>query len=254
VRARTADLAASLAELEHEVAERQRAEAALRQSGRLAAVGTLAAGIAHEINNPVAGILTAAELARALLRDGAPAAQLEEVLESIIGGAKRCGGIVRSVLQFARGEQHTERVPHELNDVVRRALALVRGEAARAGTHVGYDLAPGLPLVVMDTTEMTQTLTNLLHNAVQARATRVLVRTWHADACVHLAIEDDGCGIAAADLDRIFDPFFTTRREQGGTGLGLSIVHGIVTKHGGTVDVASAVGRGTTVTLALPLA
>jgi PAS domain S-box-containing protein len=240
------------ARLEQQIAERERVEARLRTSERLASIGTLAAGVAHEINNPIAGILATAELASASLGEPGASGRLARLLEHMVAEAQRCGRIVKSVLQFARAEP-TERWPHDLNDVARRVGDIARAAVEAAGADLRLALAPVLPAVPMNPTEIEQVTINLVRNAVQAGARRVEIRTDARDGRVRLRVADDGRGIPEADAPRIFEPFFTSRREEGGTGLGLSVVHGIVAAHGGTVGVESRPGEGTVVSVELPV-
>jgi PAS domain S-box-containing protein len=229
-------------------AELERTHAKLRESERLAAVGTFAAGIAHQINNPVGGILLAAQFAQE--QSGDPAA-LAMALEHIVADARRCGRIVRGVLEFARGDDG-ERHPCDLNQIAKVVLAEVADEVAERGAEVALELAPGLPKVLASGAALDQVVHNLLENALDAGAHRVELRTGLDAEAVVLEVRDDGRGIPPDDLSRVVDPFFTTRRGRGGTGLGLSLAYGIVRGHGGTLELASAVGRGTTVTVRLP--
>jgi PAS domain S-box-containing protein len=252
VQERTARLAEALERLRHEVAERERAQEQLRTVERLHSLGTFAAGIAHEINNPFAGILATAELGRALNADGASREELDATLARIAAEARRGGEIVRSVLRFARA-QKSERASVDLNELARETCRGARVTELLNGSNVRTRLARELPPIRLNRTEVEQVLLNLLRNAVQAGAKEIVVRTSQRDGHVYLVVRDDGRGIARRDLPRIFDPFFTTREGEGGTGLGLSVAHGIVTRHDGTLRVQSKPGRGTTFTLALPI-
>ena len=220
----------------------------LLRAERLAAMGTLAGGIAHEINNPVGGILLLAQFA---LVNRADPGQMAEALEKIVGCAQRCKLIVQNVLAFARTQAATKN-PADLSAVTRRACDAVERYAADNGCTLSLRLESGSAPLAMSATGIEQVIVNLLRNAIQAGARRVIVRTEDTDGGMRLAIEDDGAGIEPSRIPRLFDPFFTTRHGEGGTGLGLSIVHGIVTDHGGTIDVASDPGTGTTFTIFLP--
>jgi len=256
---RTARLAIVHERLSQEVSGRQRSDEALRRSEdqvqrseRLATIGTLAAGIAHEINNPVASILAAAQLA--LVRELEAGRGVEDLLRKIVHEAMRCGLVVKSVLQFAR-EEKNERWPNDLNEVARRARDLAREGAAAHGALVDMQLCAGLPPVVMNPLQMEQVIVNLIQNACQVGGAgrHVVVRTERLSNAVSLTVHDDGPGIPEDTRSRIFDPFYTTRQSVGGTGLGLSIVHGIVEEHGGTVDVQSDRRMGTTIRVMLPV-
>lgn len=236
-----------------DVTEQQRAEQKLRESERLVAVGTLAAGIAHEINNPVGSILASAQYAQMVRDDADGAEKVDESLANIVAEARRCGQIVKSVLKFAR-EETTERWPSDLNRVVGQtrdhSMELVR----RYGARLELDLADRLPEVVMNPTEIEQLLANLVRNALQSGGygIHVRIRTEDRGDLVVLSVRDDGPGMPPEVREQIFDPFFTTREASGGTGLGLSMVHGIVSGHGGKVSVHSEPGEGTDVVVELP--
>ena len=143
----------------------------------------------------------------------------------------------------------------DLNTVVRAAEELSRGDMRRSGTQLRLELEEPLPLVKGDATELEQVVINLITNAAHAseRGQEVRVRTLTGNGCVQVRVRDEGHGMAPDVRRHVFDPFFTTRGQQGGTGLGLSIAHGIVEDHGGTIEMESEVGRGTTVTVSLPV-
>jgi PAS domain S-box-containing protein len=229
-------------------AELERTHERLRESERLAAVGTFAAGIAHQINNPVGGILLAAQYAKDRSQEGQTVAT---ALESIIADARRCGRIVRGVLEFARGDVG-ERKACDLNRIVRDASAQVAYDAHERAAAVELVLSDALPPLHASESALDQVVTNLLQNALDAGAHRVLVRTAGGPDGFVVEVEDDGCGIPPEDLAHLVAPFFTTRRERGGTGLGLTLAQGIVRAHGGRIEFSSGVGRGTTVRVRLP--
>jgi signal transduction histidine kinase len=230
----------------------RRVEETRRRTERLAALGTMAAGIAHEVSNPAASILAAAEMARTMLDAPDAREALDAVLQKIAAEATRCGRIVQSVLSFADA-QATERRAHDLNVVVAQAVDLVGASATSRDVVVRFMPAPDLPAVVANDSELTQVVINLLDNAVHAESTCVTVRTETRPHGVALVVSDDGVGIPSGDVSRVFDPFFTTRSQRGGTGLGLSISHAIVARHGGELHIESTEGRGTTVTATLPV-
>jgi two-component system NtrC family sensor kinase len=225
----------------------------LRQSERLASIGTLAAGIAHEINNPTGAILLAAKNALSVAGEANALHTMRRFLHQIVEEAQRCGQIVKGVLQFARKEQ-TDKWPNDLTALVRRAVELTRQHADDHGVTIRQEQADDLPLVVMNPIEMEQVVINLLRNAIEAGdgTGHVTIRTERTDRAVRIIVHDDGSGITEDQKRHLFDPFYTTRQQQGGTGLGLSITHGIVTDHGGTIAVDSNPGCGTTVTVELP--
>jgi len=248
--------------LEHRVAERTReleaAQAQLIQSEKLASLGQLAASIAHEINNPLTGVLTYARLlARRLATDlpegeGRQAAQRQLAL--VERETERCCAIVRNLLQFAR-QREPKVEPVDVNGVVGEALSLVGNRLSIQGIELDRRLAP-LPEVPADAGQLRQVFVNILLNACEAMGPggemTVRSRVSPAGDGVEVAIADTGPGIPPENLARIFDPFFTTKEK--GTGLGLSVAYGIVQRHGGRIDVRSRPGEGTAMTVWLPRA
>jgi PAS domain S-box-containing protein len=244
---------------QREAAEAARkAEERARRAEHLASIGTLAAGLAHELNNPLGGILLAAGYAeQALDRRGAggiPTAR--EGLQDVIQDAKRGGRIVADVLTFARAEP-TERSLTAIGDLVARALASVQARAEELGASISVSIEDGLPLVLVNAGEIHQVLVNLLRNALDSRGgepvhVRVSAERTGASVCLH--VDDDGHGLSEHVRRHLFEPFFTTRRDQGGTGLGLSLSHGIVTTHGGSIEAGrrSPLG-GARFTVSLPV-
>ncbi|MCK6484031.1 MAG: PAS domain S-box protein [Phycisphaerae bacterium] len=224
----------------------------LRQSERLASIGTLAAGIAHEINNPLGLILLRLDDIRHSLND---ASAVESCLEAVAEDVNRCARIVKGVLRFARRES-SEKWASDLNRIVRSAVELTGDYVREHGVRLELTLTDDLPPILGNDTELEQVVVNLLQNAVHACAGegRITVQTRRDTADVVLMVCDDGCGMSPEHRARAFDPFFTTRFDQGGTGLGLSTCHGIVTDHGGSIDIDSQHRRGTMVTVRLPIA
>jgi two-component system NtrC family sensor kinase len=249
--------------LEQKVAERTRelraAEAEIAQGEKLASIGQLAAGIAHELNNPLTGVLTFTSLLRKKLPDGSTDA---EDLDLVIRETKRCASIIRRLLDFAR-----EKVPSKgfiaLNPLIEEVVRFVDRPATLQNIEIRTELDPTLPQVWGDADLIKQVVLNIVVNATQAIADngKIVVRTRlvaaakgapDAPPTVEIAISDDGCGIPEANLQRIFDPFFTTKEVGKGTGLGLSVSYGIVKAHGGAIKVESVVGEGTTFRVQLP--
>ena len=240
---------------------RAAAEAALarerdlaRRAEKLAALGTLAAGLAHELNNPIGIMSSRIELM--LMEDEAsgltPA--LREDLTVLHRHAQRVARIASGLLSFAR-QSSGERMPVDLNHVVSETLLLAERQMTKEGIRVETHLAPRLPAILGDANTLQQVLLNLLTNAWDALANGGEIRIETSVAAegtnpVRLVIADNGPGIAPEALPRIFDPFFSTKAT--GTGLGLSITDGIVREHGGTIDVESSPGKGTRFVLAFP--
>ena len=246
---RLIEQAANLAAL---AIDRFQQDETLRQRRRLTSLGTLAAGIAHEINNPLAAITLAVESAwTALDQNRTPHAR--DMLEGIMKDTQRCANIVRSVLQFTRrgvGEQNRVR----LNDVVQSACDITQGYASQRGINIDVLVAETDPVFLGSAIEMQQVVTNLIRNAIEAstKGDRVTVETTPLPDSLRITIRDTGHGMTPQQKARMFDPFFTTREREGGTGLGLSITHGIVTAHGGSIHVDTTPDRGTTVSVCLP--
>jgi len=227
-------------------------QARVAQSERLASLGMLAAGVAHEVNNPLGGILALTSLTVEDMRRDDPN---RENLEEVIRQTERCRDIVKGLLEFSRQSKgNTE--PVDLNKVLQDTLSLLGKQALFFNINVACDLAPELPPVVADRSQLQQVVINILMNAVQAMDERgtITIATRHKSAgdSVEMAISDTGKGIPREEIDRIFDPFFTTKESGQGTGLGLSIAYGIVTTHGGSISVQSEVGKGSTFTIRMP--
>ncbi len=232
--------------------ERGRLEGQLRHADRLATLGELAAGVAHEINEPLEGILGFAQLARRA--PGLPAVA-EPDLDRVISETLRARDIVRRLLLFAR-QAPSRRGPVELNAVVRGVQAFLEQRCRAADVELGLSLGRGAGTVSGDGTQLSQVVVNLAVNAIQAMpgGGRLAIATRGTRGAAVLAVEDTGTGMGPEVLSRIFVPFFTTKPVGAGTGLGLPVVHGIVTAHGGTIAVDSAPGRGSRFTVTLPRA
>ncbi len=237
------------ADLQQQMAALQRAQARLIQSAKLAALGQMAAQVAHEINNPLTSVLGFASMLVEQVPAGEP---FREPLELIVSEAGRARDIVRDLLDFGR-QRPLEPEPTDLNELVRRVLALIRPQCARIVVEEHY--AADMPLVAVDAARLKQVFLNILTNAVHAMpgGGRLTVTTAVAGEEIAVSVEDTGAGIAPEHLGRIFEPFFTTRPEVSGTGLGLSVSLGIVRQHGGRIDVESERGRGSRFSVCLPL-
>src|SRR3954471_13188333 len=228
----------------------------LLQAEKMAALGQTISGVAHELNNPLASILSWAE--RLSTRPGLDD-PVRRGLETILGESERAARIVRNLLTFARKRQ-TTRAMVDINQVVRETLALRAYEQRVTNIIVIDALAAGLPSVFADSHQVQQVLLNLTINAEQAMLSTngrgvLVVRTWH-DAereCVILEINDDGPGIAEDVQAKIFDPFFTTKEVGKGTGLGLTVAYAIVNEHGGRIRVESRPGAGASFFVELPV-
>jgi len=221
----------------------------LIQSDKLASLGRLAAGVAHEINNPLTGVLTYSSF----LLKRAEDAETREDLEIIVRETKRCRQIVKNLLDFAR-QARPNKSDVDLDGVIRRALEILRNRLTLEGVSVDVDVARDLPSIKADRDQLVQVLVNLIVNAADALGKTggtITIRSAKAAGGVVLEVADNGCGINSENLNKIFDPFFSTKGHEG-TGLGLAVVWGIVNEHGGAIEVASNTGRGTVFTIRLP--
>ncbi|MBN2536843.1 PAS domain-containing sensor histidine kinase [candidate division WOR-3 bacterium] len=230
--------------------DRERLQQQLRHSDRLATIGQLSAGIAHELNEPLANILGFAQLVARIpdLPD-----QARSDVSRIEVAALHAREVIRKLMMFAR--QAPPRVgPVDLNELVRDGLLFLEGRCAKGGVELVRELAPGLVEIEADPSQLLQVLINLVVNAVQAmtHGGRLTVRTRQEDGTVVLEVADTGTGMSQETLKQVFLPFFTTKDVQEGTGLGLAVVDSIVEGHGGTIGVESKIGVGTTFTVRLP--
>jgi two-component system, NtrC family, sensor kinase len=242
-----------VASISRDVTDHRRLERELIQSEKLAAVGKLAAGVAHELNNPLTGVLTFAE---DLLIDAPEDDPRREDYETILREAMRCRQIVRDLLDYSRMEK-PHRQDTNLNRVVERAIALAAKQAVFRDVQLDLDLQDDLPAVLADPNQMQQVIVNLVTNAADAMdhrgPLRIVTRCCNAVRSVNLCVSDKGCGIPADDVAQIFEPFYSTKGAQG-NGLGLPVVASIIEQHNGRIDVDSQVGVGTTFTVTLPCA
>ena len=227
---------------------------------KMASLGKLAAVVAHEINNPLAGIRTYARLLRRQFASGtaAPptpeqAAETDRILQMVDGEAGRCGDIVRNLLAFSR-QAGARLAEEDLSPVVERCRMLLKHQAEMLSVTLETRVEPDLPKVVCDAAQVQQVILALAMNALEATPSdgRVSIEASREGDGVRLAVSDTGWGIPKDHLDRIFEPFFTTKEAGKGVGLGLAVVYGIVSAHHGRIDVASEPGRGTTFTVHLP--
>jgi signal transduction histidine kinase len=227
----------------------------IRRAEHLAALGKMAAGVAHEINNPLAGMQNCV---RTLMKGARDERQRVQYLELLQGGLERIGRTVGELLNFAR-ESPPRSVWTELRSVIERSLSLVEHELAARNITCVRSLEPGLPALLADPRQLEQVFLNLFMNALEAMPTggTLTIETGRrrrgTELCVEARVGDTGCGIPPESLPRIFDPFYTTKEVGQGTGLGLSVSYGIVRAHGGSIDVESKVGQGSTFSVILPV-
>jgi len=253
--------------LEIKVEERTRelhvAQAEAVRTEKLASVGLLASGIAHELNNPLTGVLTFTSLLRKKLPDGSPDA---EDMDLVIRETKRCATIIRRLLDFAR-DKTPETKYHDLNRIVEDTARILERPASLDDVQIELDLDQDLPAVWVDADLIKQVVMNMLANARDAieHSGQITLRTRRCAQprspepgmapvpMVEISVIDTGCGIPPANLKKIFDPFFTSKDVGKGTGLGLSVSHGIVKAHGGAIEVESTPGEGSAFRVYLPI-
>ncbi len=235
------------------LSELQATQGQLVHSEKLASLGQLAAGVAHELNNPLATVLLYSDI---LLRECPPGDPRRSDLEMIVGETKRCKGIVAALLDFARQNQVDAR-PTDLNALIRSLVEVERKLESYAGIEVVIDLDPELPIIQADHAQIQEVLANLMGNAVEAMSDgggRLTLRTRRGPMdMITLEIADTGTGIAPEHQGKLFTPFFTTKPVGKGTGLGLAITYGIIKMHRGQISARSQVGQGTTFTIQLPV-
>lgn len=245
--------------VEERTARLRDAERKLIQSDRLASLGQLAASVAHEINNPLSGVINFGRLMQRLTAgDEVPRERLPDFrnyLGHVVTETERCARIVRDLLVFARKSSPSHE-PCDLNEIVRRTLSVINHRLELGEVTPRLHLAEGLPRATCDASQVQQIVTNLVLNAAEAMETGFVTIRTRLDAqraLVILEVADTGPGIPPDVLPRIFDPFFSTKKEGQGTGLGLAVVYGIVQAHGGQIDVETAPGQGTTFVVQLPV-
>ena len=242
--------AALYEDLNDRMAELERTQAQLMHSTKLAAIGQLAANVAHEINNPLTAVLMRVGL---FLESGSFDEADGQKLRLMEQEVLRARTILRNLLDFAR-ETELNIAEVNLSDVVRGTMPLADHRAELEGVRIEERHVGRLPRVAVDVNQFQQVLVNLVNNAVDSMEPggTLKVETFAERGWVNVQVSDTGCGIPPDDVDRIFEPFFTTKPDVSGTGLGLSVSHGIVLKHGGTIDVDSELEVGSTFTVRLP--
>ncbi|NLG74345.1 MAG: GAF domain-containing protein [Chloroflexi bacterium] len=238
--------------LEQDVTEKRRMEGILAQSEKLAAIGQLAASIAHEINNPLTAIIANAQL---LQQECDGNEDLRESVELIVQAGARAAQVVRNLLDLARKE-HLSRTPTQVNETLRRSLALMQHEIAARAIQLTFDPQPDLPVIHASQDHLLGVWLNLLLNAidsVEGERREIKVSTRRIENTIQVTFQDTGTGIAPEKVAHIFEPFYTTKPPGRGTGLGLSVCQRIIRQHGGEITVQSTVGEGSTFTVTLPI-
>ncbi len=226
----------------------------LIQSEKLSAIGEIVAGVAHELNNPLTGILGYAQLVMSAKVEPS----LKSRLEHIVSEAERCRRIVQNLLSFAR-HYESEKSVHSANDILSEVLQLREYQIRIDGIELEVRCDAHLPNVYVDSHELQRVFLNIINNAQQAltavegRAKKLTISTFEKDNCVQIRFEDNGPGVPESIRSRVFDPFFTTKGIGEGTGLGLSVSYGVVKEHGGRIDLESKDGQGAAFTVVLPI-
>ncbi|MBI4948997.1 MAG: response regulator [Deltaproteobacteria bacterium] len=228
----------------------------LLHAEKLSSVGKLVAGIAHELNNPLMGIMGFSQI----LMDTPGDKKLDDIkdkLRKIYHESLRTAKIVQNLLTFARAKK-TEREYHSVNDILKHTVELREYSLKANNIEVALDLDEGVPKTMVDLFQLQQVFINIMNNAEDAMVARkgkgrLEIRTRRNRRKIEIAFRDDGPGIPKEIIHKVFDPFFTTKDVGKGTGLGLSITHGIITEHGGTIDIATAEEGGAVVTIELPV-
>lgn len=252
-------LVAAFNRMTRELKQKQEMEAMVIQADKLAAVGLLASGVAHEINNPLATVSVytqdllerlETEKAKELWQSGELSHYLTVIKEQSTWGKK----ITQNLLNFAR-KNRWESEELSVNSVVKDALALLEYRFNQAGILIERNLESGLPTIIADRLQLQQIFVNLFQNALDAmdKSGRLTISTSLEDDCIKVVVADTGCGIPEEHMAKIFDPFFTTKPVGLGTGLGLSICYGIISRLKGRIKVTSQAGQGTAVTVFLPV-
>jgi two-component system NtrC family sensor kinase len=251
-------------ELENALRSLKETQAQLIQVEKMAAVGQLAAGVAHELNNPLGGILGYSQFALEKIGQGQlsefsaeDTATFLQYLRDIEQQTKRCRSIIQSLLKFSRASRKEEFEPTDVSLVLDETLKFTRHQIQKSKVNLTQELAESLPLINGHSGQLQQVFTNLILNAVQAMpdggSLTVASRMGEDEKTVQVSFTDTGVGISEKSLDKIFEPFFTSKKVGEGTGLGLSVSYGLITNHGGEIKVSSKVGGGTTFTVILPV-
>jgi two-component system NtrC family sensor kinase len=218
----------------------------------MAALGELAAGVAHEINNPLTGVLTFSSLMLKKIDETHP---WKKDLENIVQQTTRCRNIVRGLLDFAR-QRKPDKKESDVHTLINNTLTLLEKQAPFQNIQIVKDFNPNIPKLLIDADQIQQVFMNILLNAADAmggNAGVLTIKTALRDGKAEISFTDTGCGIPQEHLSKLFDPFFTTKQTGKGTGLGLAISYGIIQSHNGEIEVESEVGKGSTFRIKLPI-
>lgn len=242
--------------LEQKVQERtkelQQIQDQLIRAGKMAALGELAAGVAHEINNPLTGVLTFSSLMLKKVDENHP---WKKDLENIVQQTTRCRNIVRGLLDFAR-QRKPDKKEWDIHSLIERTLSLVENQAPFQNIKIIKEFKNDIPLIMIDSDQIQQVFMNIIINAADVMAGSggtLTIKTDLKDGFVRISFTDTGCGMTEEQLKKLFTPFFTTKETGKGTGLGLAISYGIVQSHNGEIEVESELGKGSTFRIKLPI-
>jgi signal transduction histidine kinase len=232
--------------------DKEKLQEQLRHADRLATIGQLSAGVAHELNEPIGSIMGFAQL---IQKNPDLPVQAQKDIEKITKASLHAREVIRKLMLFAR-QMPPQKTSVSLNQIIEEGLYFLESRCVKEGIKVIRQIDETLPKITADPAQMTQVLVNIIVNAIQAmpEGGRLTIQTKASDKHISLIIEDTGIGMAKKKIKKIFLPFYTTKDVGKGTGLGLSVVHGIVTSHGGTIHVDSQVNKGTRFTIQLPMA
>jgi len=228
-------------------------------TAKLASMGELAAGVAHEINNPLTGVLTYLKLMEKKFSDdaidSADLYKLRKYVKTMETETSRCSEIVKNLLEFARPTESVRELTN-LEEIIKKTLSLIKHQIQLQNIEIIQEYQPSLPKIMADYKQIEQVFLNLFINSAQAMPEggklSIKINTENNKNIVTY-ITDSGCGIPKEDINKIFDPFFTTKQDKKGTGLGLSVAYGIIQRHNGSIDVKSKVGKGTTFIIKFPI-
>jgi len=230
-----------------------RTQQKIQESERLASLGQLDAGVAHEINNPLGAILVYSNL---LLEESEPKDSRRENLKKIVRETTKCKEIVKGLLDFAR-KTEPKKEPTKINEILEKVLSLVEKQALFQNIKITKTLHPHIPMAMVDKTQIQQVFMNIILNAAEAMQGRgsltIGTQLLEDGQSMEIGFTDTGRGIPQENMKRLFEPFFTTKEETSGIGLGLAISYGIIKNHGGNIEVKSQVGKGTTFLIRLPV-
>jgi len=242
--------------LEHRVRERtqelQQVQDQLIRAGKMAALGELAAGVAHEINNPLTGVLTFSSLMLKKVDETHP---WKKDLDNIVQQTTRCRNIVRGLLDFAR-QRKPDKKEWDIHTLLDNTVTLIEKQAPFQNVRIVKEFKTGVPLLFVDADQIQQVFMNILLNAADAMAGNsgtLTIKTDLKDKMAEISFTDTGCGMTKEHLSKLFAPFFTTKETGKGTGLGLAISYGIIQSHNGDIEVESKVGKGSTFRIKLPI-